>query len=625
MLVPRNDAALPLRRRSVSRALAVGLLALLAACASRTAVETAHPNDNRRPAGQLRDGVLHLDLEIRAARWHPEGPDGAALPVHLFAERGQPATVPGPLIRVTAGTIIELRVRNLLPDSTVAIFGLETRPDTGKTPLTLRPGAERQLRFAAGAPGTYYYWGSTTGKGIDDREWLDSQLNAALIVDSSAAPPDDRVFVLGIWSHFADSIPAEGPDTGEVMVINGLAWPHTEHLQVPVGDSLHWRLVNPTGSSHPMHLHGVYFEVASRGDASRDTIFPVKTRQLEVTELTLPGGTMAMRWAPARPGNWVFHCHFAFHVSTGVSFDRRPELHGHHRMAGLVLGITATGREPARDPSSSRPLRLLVQQRPGWIRGGPGYGYLLDRDRAPAADSVRAPGSPLILKQGEPVAITVVNRLEEPTAVHWHGIELESYSDGVPDLSGVDPRIFRPIAPGDSFTARFTPPRAGTFIYHTHFNENDQMARGLYGALLVLQPGERYDSTTDHLVIVGGYGPATTPDTLRGVVNGARNPAPLMLTAGRPNRLRLISIDPDHRIAFTLLRDTIVTTWRAVAKDGAQLPAALATERRATLLTGPGETADFEITPQRGEALSLRIDAPFVDVPWSLTLPLRTR
>jgi FtsP/CotA-like multicopper oxidase with cupredoxin domain len=300
-------------------------------------------------------------------------------------------------------------------------------------------------------------------------------------------------------------------------------------------------------------------------------------------------------------------------------------MRGHHRMAGLVLGITATGPEPAPSPPAARAIRLLVQQHPGRVHGGPGYGFVLQRDRTPSPDSVEIPGSPLVLTRGEPVAITVVNRLTEPTAVHWHGIELESFSDGVPDLSGIDPKLFRAIAPGDSFTARFTPPRAGTFIYHTHFDEVEQLPRGLYGALLVLPPGAHYDPATDHLVIVGGGGSATTPDSVPGLVNGARVPAPVVLAAGRPNRLRLISIEPDHRILFTLLRDTTVARWRAVAKDGADLPAPLATERPAVLMTGPGETADFEITPSGREALALRIEAPFADVPWSITLPLHIR
>ena len=599
------------------------LLLLVSGCQRPSSSELAAPNDNRDAAGQLKDGVLTLELELREVTWRPEGERGAALPVQVLTERGKPATVPGPLIRVPTGTEIHLRIANPTSDSTLVLRGLCTRPCAESDSLIVAPRGRADVRFSAGAPGTYFYWGSTTNRALDDREWLDSQLDGAFIVDSAGPTPPDRVFVLGIWSNL-DSLGGP-PDTGETMVINGLAWPHTERFSVPVGDTLHWRVVNPSSSSHPMHLHGTYFLVDGRGDAYGDTLFPPSHRPFEVTELMLPGGTMAMRWAAARSGNWVFHCHFAFHVSPEVSFDRQPEAMGHHRMAGLVLGITATGPEPAADPPAARQLRLLVQQRAGRMRGGAGYGYVLQQGAAPAPDSVNIPGSMLLLTRGAPVAITVVNHLARPTAVHWHGIELESFADGVPDLSGVGPRLFRPIAPGDSFIARFTPPRAGTFIYHTHFEETEQIARGLYGPLLVLEPGQRFDPATDHLVVVGGNGPSSVPDSVHAQVNGSTTPDPLILSAGRLNRLRLISIDPDHRIVYSLRRDTTVLTWRPLARDGADLPPAQTAERRAWLMTGPGQTANFGVTPAAGDRLSLQIEAPFAEVPWSITLPFLVR
>jgi FtsP/CotA-like multicopper oxidase with cupredoxin domain len=50
-------------------------------------------------------------------------------------------------------------------------------------------------------------------------------------------------------------------------------------------------------------------------------------------------------------------------------------------------------------------------------------------------------GPLIILTRGEPVEIEVVNRLKERTAIHGHGIELESYYDGVPGWSGVGSQI----------------------------------------------------------------------------------------------------------------------------------------------------------------------------------------
>lgn len=48
-------------------------------------------------------------------------------------------------------------------------------------------------------------------------------------------------------------------------------------------------------------------------------------------------------------------------------------------------------------------------------------------------------------------------------------------------------------------------------------------------------------------------------------------------------------------------------TWRPVAVDGADLPAIQRNERPAWLLTGPGQTADFEFTPASPGDLRLEV------------------
>ena len=99
------------------------------------------------------------------------------------------------------------------------------------------------------------------------------------------------------------------------------------------------------------------------------------------------------------------------------------------------------------------------------------------------------PGGMLLLHQDEPTTVRVVNRSGDHTAIHWHGMELENLYDGVVGLGGTPGQRTRAVAPGGSFDARMTPPRAGTFIYHTHLMEVRQQERGLYGAMIVLPAG----------------------------------------------------------------------------------------------------------------------------------------
>ena len=134
-----------------------------------------------------------------------------------------------------------------------------------------------------------------------------------------------------------------------------------------------------------------------------------------------------------------------------------------------------------------------------------------------------------MLRRDEPVEITLVNQLAEATAIHWHGIELDSYYDGVHGWSGIDRRVTPMIEPGGTFVVRFTPPRAGTFIYHTHLHDYRQLSSGLYGPLIVTNAGETFDPATDHVIVLGRSGltsdePSVLTDPESVVMNGERAP-----------------------------------------------------------------------------------------------------
>ena len=89
------------------------------------------------------------------------------------------------------------------------------------------------------------------------------------------------------------------------------------------------------------------------------------------------------------------------------------------------------------------------------------------------------PGTPLRLRQGREARLRFANALPQPSTVHWHGIRLDNAMDGVAGLTQ------QAVAPGATFDYVFTPPDAGTFWYHPHNRSWEQMARGLYGALIV--------------------------------------------------------------------------------------------------------------------------------------------
>jgi FtsP/CotA-like multicopper oxidase with cupredoxin domain len=108
------------------------------------------------------------------------------------------------------------------------------------------------------------------------------------------------------------------------------------------------------------------------------------------------------------------------------------------------------------------------------------------------------PGPTLEFREGDRVTVHFRNDLPEPTTIHWHGLHLPFTSDGSP---------FHPVAPGEEYDYVFTiqPGTAGTYWYHPHPHHRTgyQIAKGLYGAIIVRAADDPLPSTlTEKLLIV---------------------------------------------------------------------------------------------------------------------------
>jgi FtsP/CotA-like multicopper oxidase with cupredoxin domain len=590
-------------------------------------VERIATNDNTARAGVLRNGVLTVRLEIREGEWHPDGDSKPGIIVRAVAEEGKPAQIPGPLIRVPEGAEIHAFVRNPLPRGTLVVQGLSTRgiaAPPGSDTIQVLPGTTREVRFAAGAPGTYYYRATVDVTPASDSSTIDSELHGAFVIDPRGAPskPRDRVFILSVWSKSPNPLAVVGPIPPLRFTINGRSWPNTERLTYNIGDSVRFRVINASAAVHPMHLHGFYFDVRSRGNGTIDSVYAPGVSHRVVTERAAIGRTFTMTWIPERAGNWMFHCHDNFHVLRNAPLDGTPlppehlqhvTNHALDMMGGLVMGIEVRGRvgpEVVAQGERRRKLRLVARVDSGSTTAEPYFGYVLQEGaRLTPTSAPLIPGPTIVLKRGEPVSITVVNELPEATAVHWHGIELESYFDGVAGFAGNGRRIAPAIAPRDSFEARFTPPRSGTFIYHPHADEVRQQRAGLSGAIVVVDSMAAFDPSTDVVVLLTV--PRSNNDAGTSILlNGRKEPAALDWRVGQRYRLRIVDIHTFRpSMIVRVVRDSSLLTWRAVAKDGMDLPADRATTRPAIQQMGNGETYDFEITPTTAGDLRLTVTA----------------
>jgi FtsP/CotA-like multicopper oxidase with cupredoxin domain len=583
-------------------------------------------NDNQRAAGRLDGSVLTLDLFADLGSWRPEGSQGASVEVAAFGEEGAALSVPGPLIRAREGTTAALTLRNAL-GSDLHVHGLCSRPGPCDV-VSVPAGASREIRVALNAPGTYYYWGSTSGRTLTARPAREMQLGGAIVVDPREGAAPDRVFVISIFDEPRPPGPCIRRGEHAIFAINGMSWPHTETLHYEVGDSVRWRVINLSCDMHAMHLHGFHFKLESAGDGVVDRQLAPDQQRTEVTEPIVSGRTFTMTWTPTRAGNWLFHCHMVGHMAAPRAKAQMSHGAVDHAagMAGLVLGVEVTGADTVRPPTDRAPRRfsLVLREEPNRYGSRSGFRMDLEGTAAPRLDPGPVPGPVMVLQRGEPAEITIVNRMTEPTAIHWHGIELESYFDGVPGFGGKAGRLAPVVAPGQSFVAELTPPRAGTFIYHTHWHDEAQLAGGLYGALIVLEPGEQYDPATDHVIVIGLNGVLVSGQREPFALNGRATPEPIRMRGGVPNRLRLINITANNVALTAFLVDRFeVTQWKPVAKDGATLPPEQAAPRLARQLVSVGETYDFEVRPTRPQNLWLEVRR--ANGEWVLQAPVEIR
>ncbi len=158
-------------------------------------------------------------------------------------------------------------------------------------------------------------------------------------------------------------------------------------------------------------------------------------------------------------------------------------------------------------------------------------------------------------------------------------------------------------------------------MYHTHLNDLEQLTSGLYGAIVVLEPGQHFDPATDHVFVAGWDGNVTAQPSI--LINGDTAAAPLELAAGVRHRFRFINIGPATRLVFAIRQDSTLMKWRRLAKDGADLPPSLAITSPATRRLGVGEMFDAEFLPPAPGEYRLTIGMPTAQMKYSRKLVVR--
>jgi FtsP/CotA-like multicopper oxidase with cupredoxin domain len=361
-------------------------------------------------------------------------------------------SLPGPEIRVRQGDLVEVVVRNtdITDGVTVHWHGYPVpNGDDGVAGVTqdaVGPGAEFTYRFPATVAGTYWYHAHQVSA-----EAVGRGLYGALVVEPAAGGTEHAATGtdLVVEAHTIDGIGVINGDDG------------VDRRTVPARTPVRIRLVNTDSVPHRFSVAGTAFTVAAV-DGS-DLVGPT---QLQGTALRLPAGgrydltfdmpgtpvSLAMEGAPA----------------AGLVLDpnRNPATDRPDFVDGADLDLLSYGR-PTPVPGVSgravdRELTLVLDRQVRFLGGVPSFAQTVNGQVHPHVPA-------LVVRTGELVRLTVVNRGSETHPMHPHGhrVLVES-RDGVPPRGSPLWLDTFDVRPGEVWQVLLLADNPGIWMAHCH-------------------------------------------------------------------------------------------------------------------------------------------------------------
>lgn len=216
------------------------------------------------------------------------------------------------------------------------------------------------------------------------------------------------------------------------------------------------------------------------------------------------------------------------------------------------------------------------------------------------------PGPRIEARVGDTLRVHFTNSLPEETTIHWHGLRVPADMDGATVTHAA-------IQPGETFTYEFVVEDAGTFWYHPHVRADEQVERGLYGAIVVRGPDEP-KTTTERVVVLddvllgsdGQLAPFAAMHAMMGregnviLVNGHVLPSADVAPSGL-HRFRFVNVANARYFRLALPGHELLL----VGRDGSLLERP---ESVQDLLLVPGQRADIlvRVQSQDSEPLAFR-------------------
>jgi len=261
--------------------------------------------------------------------------------VNMWGYNGQS---PGPTIEVVEGDRVRLFVTNRLPEHTTMHWHGQRLPAGmdgvgGLTQPQIPPGKTFVYEFVARRPGTFMYHPHA-----DEMTQMAMGMMGMWVTHPKARHPQisdvqrDYCFLLNAFDVEPGS---RTPQVNTMLDFNIWSWnsrvfPGIDPLVARLGDRVRLRIGNLTMTNHPIHIHGIEFEVTGTDGGP----VPASARWPEVTTDIAVGQMRQIEFLADEPGDWAIHCHKSHHTMGAMGHSVPTMIGADHR--GLVGRLQKT-------------------------------------------------------------------------------------------------------------------------------------------------------------------------------------------------------------------------------------------------------------------------------------------
>jgi hypothetical protein len=322
------------------------------------------------------------------------------LPGKVFNLWGYNGSAPGPMIEAVDGDRVRILFENRLPEpTTVHWHGLEVPIEMDGVPNIsqpeVEPGGRFTYEFTLHQHGTFFYHSHGA------MQEMMGMLGMFVIHPRTPYAPTvhkDYAIVLQEYGVLPNN-PTPNSLSMEFnwLTFNGKAAPATTPMLVRLGERVRIRLVNIGMDHHPIHLHGMQFEVTGTegGRIPQALWYPQNTVLVGVAQ------SRVIEFNATFPGDWMLHCHLPHHMMNAMVSMVGPMAHGGHGLrtgAGMEegMGMTRGGALSEENaPAFGRGMGMAAEERPvSAMVGQPPHGGHGDHGAGNGRRKKRVPGFP---------------------------------------------------------------------------------------------------------------------------------------------------------------------------------------------------------------------------------------